>query len=299
MSASTWNFQCYQCMDDFPFNPAPRGRRGGVFTLGPGSRVIGGSNPSSTTLPFTNTITGVCSFFIRSGWTAQDGNPQGIFSIGANTEASPGVYVSLIDTATNPAVRIFIYDGSANTTRHDVKIGDEDGVNWLQDDKWYQVGFSVGSGGITFAMNGTNAPKSTTTTDNAGALNLKSGDERIWTTGPAADNAASHPQTIQTSVYPTVVLGPSIWATAALDFDDSTVRDRVWDSNGDFKNPGENGSLWFSDTYSETIPEFYFVPGVPWPQNGSDTQAFRGEGGGTGSGLMAGNIGGLRKTYES
>jgi hypothetical protein len=80
-----------------------------------------------------------------------------------------------------------------------------------------------------------------------------------------------------------------------LDFSSSAVRARIWDDDGDFKNPGEDGSLWFGDTYAGNQPEYYFVDGSPIIQNGSETDEWSS----STSIAIVGVGAGLRKQYES
>jgi len=288
MSANTWNFPCWQCMDGYPLL-TPRGGHGSVFTLGPGA--VGGT----TTLPFSTTFTGIFSVLIRSGFTDQSGLFQGIFSLGSRANANSAHRIGLNNSSTTPQISLFFYNESSGLTPYDLLLGDEDGTNWLQDDKWYQIGYSANSTAISYAVNGVTTPKMTTIANTPSALALNNGTPRIWTTGPGANANWAQPISVTTE-YPSVVLGPAMWISTSMDFNDSTVRDRIWDSNGDFKNPGEDGSLWLGETYSETTPDFYCVTGTPHIQNGSDTQDWIPEAGG--SSTMQGNLGGLRKQYE-
>ena len=79
------------------------------------------------------------------------------------------------------------------------------------------------------------------------------------------------------------------------------MRNRIWDTDGNFKNPGEDGSLWFSDTYGSATPEFYFLDGSPRKDNGAYNASIpqvwnTSAGGGAGSTTPPG---GLRKQYEA
>jgi len=288
LSSSTWNFPTYQCIDNLSVSSVTRATGGNIFTVGPAH---------STTQPFSDTITGVFSIFIRSGWTNQNNatDQQGIFSIGFSGASTSTLYIVFSLASTNPAVTFFISDGGGSPTRYHFRVGDEDGINWLQDDKWYQIAFSASSSGVSYAVNGSTTPIVITTADVAGDINLDSGNERIWAVGgPTAAWGTNNPTTINSPVWSSLLMGPSCWSTQGLDFSSSAVRARIWDDNGDFKNPGEDGSLWFGDTYAANTPEYYFVDGSPIIQHGSDTQVWTNA---TGIALTGVNAG-LRKQYE-
>lgn len=287
MAQNTWNFACWAPRDHGPDNP-PRQRSGTVFECGIGAQ-------TSTSQPFTESMTSIFSIFIRPGWTSQDDGFQGIFSI-AQIGAFEAVRHAFINSLTSPAVQIRFKDAASNTARYFVNIGDEDGINWLQDSKWYQVAVSVDNSNFTFAMNGSTSPKTSTITNVPGALNIDFGSERIWMTGPTAAWGSQTPLFVNHS-YPTVILGAAAHSTKVLDLSSSTVRDRIWDSNGDFKNPGADGSLWFGDTYGEFTPEYYFANGVPIHQRGSDPVVWVFQPGGLEPSETP--PGGCRKQYES
>lgn len=292
----TWNFPTWQC-NDWPQDPVGRGRKGAVFTLGPGSRASG------TTNPFAQEITGVFSFLIRDGWTDVSGLDQGIISIGnynsGFTSGIIGLWAYLVDSGTTPGIRIQMSSTVSGLGRYASKFGDEDGASWLQTDKWYQVGFSANDSTWTYVINGSTTPKESVIANNPGNIDLNDdlAQSRIWVGGPKCNINFTNPQ-FHTSDYPSMVLGPAAWLNTYTDFSDATVRARIWDANGNFIYPGEDGSLWWGDTYSENRPLFYFPVGVPWDDQGTHGETWRLEGGGTGDDGCWGAVGGLRTHYE-
>lgn len=290
MAQNTWNFPCWTTMDRGPLNP--RGDSGTLWEVGPGG------NESSNTQPFTNSITAIFSFYIRTGWTDISTLFQSFFSIGYSGAADSAFRMDLFSPSTDPQVRIVGYDTAVSTKRYDLRLGDEGGINWLQADKWYQMGVSMDGSEMTFCVNGVTTPKRTIVTDAAGALNMDRNSERIWLHGPQASwGIAANNITEQ---WPSMVMGPAAFGTVALDFNDAAVRARIWDSNGDFINPFENGSGWFNDDYtisSGFMPNYYLTDGSPRYLKGSDTQQWEAVGGGTGNHFHA--PGGLRKQYEA
>ena len=274
----TWNYPCWQCHDDGP--GATRNTHGNVWI--------------QPTQPFTSAITCLFSVLIRDGWTAVNAIYQGIFAIGIpGVPGGDGINIWMQDTDTNPYVGVRSYDNSGAVVRYNYKLGDEDGATWLAGDKWYNIGVSVGSTGLQYVVNGSTTPMVTELTNTPGAINLDTGADRIYMTGPPA----SYGGNIQTAppYMPSMVLGAAAYSSTELDLSSAAVRDRIWDANGDFKNPGENGSLWFGD-YGVDIPEYYFVRGVPIEQNGTDTQSWTT--GWAGSGGAHSVPGGTRKQYE-
>jgi len=298
MSNNTWNFPCYNCCDLY------LGREGGgdagrgaTWAQGPGnSFYIPGQ-----TLPYTESFTAIFSALIRSGgWSARGGSgvPQGVWSMGTQGNTGVGAsYVGLWNVGTqNPLIRYAMY-GSGGVLRYQLDLGDEDvsGTKYLKNDKFYQVGLSCNASGITWAVNGSQSGNSNLSTNNPGALAMDSGTPRIWTTGPGASEGSGDPLFLG-DWWPTVVIGASVYSTQYLDFDSQTVRDRIWDANGDFKNPGEDGSLWFDDTYGAVQPYHYHVDGTPRFDRGTGGQVWtflRG-----GSSADSRRPGGMRKQYE-
>ena len=113
-------------------------------------------------------------------------------------------------------------------------------------------------------------------------------------TGPPASYGGS---LIFVSTYmPSIVMGAAAYSTTALDLSNQEVLDRIFDNNGDFKNAGENGSLWFGD-YDSNKPAYYFPHGVPIIQNGTDTQPWLTQW--ANSGGFASVLGGKKKQYTS
>ena len=82
-------------------------------------------------------------------------------------------------------------------------------------------------------------------------------------------------------------------STEKLDFSDAATKARIWDTNGDFKNPGEDGSLYFSDTYGSVQPEIYLLDGSGRYDNGSVGYVWVGPGSGASDQIP----GGLKKQY--
>ena len=266
-----------------------------VWAIGP--EVAGGFQP------FTNTITGIFSFFLRSGWSdVSETLVQNLTSISGINAASWGFYIAL----NGNILEIYSHDASAGLARHQVQLGDEDGVNWIQPDKWYQVGFSISASAFTYAINGSTTPYVNVVSAVNGDLNLDSGNDRWWWLGGRKANS-----TLQTFVggeqaliedgWPTFVVGAAAWSTTYIDWSDTTARGRVFDTDGNFKNPGENGSLWFDDDYDSVVPEFYFLDGSPRRDNGTYNASIP-QSWGTASGGATGSVtapGGLRKQYEN
>ena len=257
--------------------------------------------PEIVTLqPFTNTITGIFSFFLRSGWSdVSETLIQNFTSIGGAGAASWGFYVAL----NGAKLEIYSHDVTAGLARHQVQLGDEDGVSWIQPDKWYQIGFSISASAFTYVINGSTTPYVNVVSAVNGNLNLAAGTDRWWLHNGVkanAPNLTSQQITIP-SGWPTFIVGAAAWSTTYIDWSDATARGRVFDTDGNFKNPGENGSLWFDDDYDSVVPEFYFLDGSPRRDNGtynaSIPQAWAYSAGG-GAGSIT-SPGGLRKQYEN
>jgi len=285
MAIDTWNFPCWQTADAGP-NATPRNNIGMAWIVGPAH---------VTTQPFTNTITCIFSLLMRTGWTSMDGGAQGIFSIGQQGGASAAFHLQLTRSSTDPELTILAWDVPGGLQRYNIGLGDEDGTSWLSADKWYQFAISINPTGIVYAVNGSETAKAVETTKIPGNINVDNGNDRVWVHAPSAAWGVSEPSLINTN-WPSVILGASAWSTAYLNLSSQSVRNRIWDSNGDFKNPGQNGSLWFGDAYGADVPEYYFLDGSPRFQRGSDTQLWANGGGGHGANDNA--PGGLRKQYE-
>jgi hypothetical protein len=175
-----------------------------------------------------------------------------------------------------------------------VSLGDEDGSNDIQDDKWYQMAISMSGSQLQYAVNGSTTPTVTITADTPSTPVLST--DRIFLHGGTA-TANSDPSGFTTQ-WPSLLFGPMAMYTTAIDLTSSTVRDRIWDANGDFKNPGEDGSLWFGDTYGDVQPEYYFINGAPVWQKGTNTVVWAARDGGSSGGNGNTMPGGLRKQYE-
>ena len=285
MATDTFNFPCWATSDKGPDN-LPRGDAGMVFETGPGAF------RAPAPMPFTESITYVFSFLARSGWTANGSLLQYIASMGLTGIDFIRLYV-IMDAGGDPQLRLVVNDGDATTIRYQIQLGDEDGSNWLSFDKWYQVVLTWDSSGIDWAVNGSLTPKFNVTTNTPGALNMDFDVPRIWLYG--GPTSATHNPDLLASGWPSFVAGVGAMRDVTIDLTDSAVMDRIYDSNGDFKNPGENGSLWFGDTYDATVPESYFMDGSARFSDGDGTMAW---GSDEGASEWVGHPGGLRKQYE-
>jgi len=285
MSNNTWNFPCWQCKDEFPAT-GTAGQHGNYWL--PGS--LGSDHV------FTTDITCLFSFLAREGWTADTGIAQFIMSIGSsNINAVDWLSFYVVNTA--GVIKFHISSGNFTTStyRYQFILGDENGTGWMTYDKWYQIGIVMNDSGISFVVNGSTTPTQTITTNNPSTLPLWSPSTgRLILTGPSAIDG--RPLYAAVPYQPSVVLGAAAYAARSIDLTDSVVRNRIWDTDGNFKNPGEDGSLWFSDTYGNSGPEYYFADGTPRRQNGTNTQLWNT--GWVSSGGYCSVPGGLRKQYE-
>lgn len=287
MSLNTWNFQTHLCRDDGPAS-SPRADTGAGYLLnGP--------------LPFTNAITGIFSFYIDSNYTAQGGETQYITSIGRSggSPAHMGWWV-VIDSGGDSKLWCRFNDGSAAADRYFFSFGDDDGTSWLQFDKWYQVAFAASSTGFTIKINGSD-PKTATTTNSPGSLNLDFSTERWWHLAPSAAWGFASANSVAVQ-WPSLLVGPSAWDASALDLTSQSVLDRIFDSEGNLKHPGENGSLWFNDSYqtsTSSAPDEYMPNGTPM-HGGLGLHSFSNnwEGNAHSSSTANSVPGGLRKAYE-
>lgn len=286
MARNTWNFPYWQ-MQDNGNSSSPRGSVGMFWEI---------FTPAPKTQPFSTSITGIFGFFMKTGFSDVSNTlDQGIFSIGQASQPASGIEVKLTLQGGNYGVQISSYDIIANETRYDFLIGG-DASNWLVADKWYQMGYSLNDSRLSFAMNGDDGVINVVTVDAPGDPNLdQAASDRVWVhAGDGAHNAFTSGQMIfHTTGWGSMAMSPAAYSTVPLSFSDQTVIDRIWDENGDFKNPGQNGSLWFGDTYGDVIPNYYFANGSPVNQLGSDTQIFTAnDGGSSGNSSVPG---GLRK----
>ena len=278
MSKDTWNFPTWHTTDGGPF--VARQNRGMIF--------------EADVHPFTENMTYVFSFFGRSGWTAHNGVNQTLFFIGKINNVKH-LLVSVNMTSTGDSKILFqLWDGTSGAVRYDIELGDEDGSSWLKWDKFYEVAFAFDGSGIKWAVNGSNTPKSVTNTNTPGTLNLEDGVDYLWMYGgPIHDVSSNNPKQVDAN-WPSLVMGPGAMSTTVLDLDDKTVRDRIWDANGDFIHPFEDGSGWFG-AYQADIPESYFEDGSA-RFNTFGTMTWHSEEGGGAE--FVGHPGGLRKQYE-
>jgi len=283
MSADTWNFQTWFCRDQGP-GVSPRAWIGSGFKFG----------STDLPLPFTNSITGIFSFFLRTNFVASGGETMFLTSIGKRS-ASPafaamGIFLNIF-TSGNSTLALQFYDHGNSVLRYDYRIGDEDGV-WLKMLKWYQVVFTADSSSLRISVNGKLNPIITAITHVPGPLNIDQGTERWWHLSPSAARNGITPVNTNNQ-WPSFIVGPSAWHTGTLDLTDQNVLDQIFDSDGDFRNPGQNGKLWWGAD-GLTAPLFYFVDGGVRFQQGSDSTAWIGHS----SGGATSCPGGLRKEYE-
>lgn len=292
MSKDTWDFQCWQDRDLGP--GAARGEDGCSFSV------------SGQALPFSNALSGVISFYILGGYTYTISDPasqpaQWLHSISYRT-AGTNNDAFMIKVFNEPSgtgyVQFRFYDDSAGVLRYQYNIGDEDGINGLQENKFYQVAFSADATSFQYVMNGSTTPLIVgTPTSNPGALNISLNTERWWFSG-GASSGFFDPHDIS-SGYSSLLRGPAAFEGSALDLSDAAVRDRIFDAEGNLKHPGENGSLWWNDDYTDTAgfkPDVYLPDGAGRLEKGSAGLTFVVENG-SGSG-MSDVPGGLRKFYE-
>ena len=251
--------------------------------------------------PFTDTITGIFSFFLRFGWSDTAGTISQIFtSIGNNSGTKNGLIIYLGAISGEYKLIIETNDASAGTARHEVYLGDDNGTDWIQFDKWYQVGFSISPSGFSYAVNGTTSPTATVISSSNGNLNLSGSSRIMHLSGAAANSALNSANLLLANAnWPTFVVGASAWSSTYIDWTNATARGLVFDADGNFNNPGENGSLWFG-AYDAIVPEFYFADGSPRTDNGFHNATIpqnwaASSGGGAGSRTAPG---GLRKQYE-
>ena len=285
MSKDTWNFPTFQCRDGGP--------GGGRSSAGQGilSATTGFyANP----LPFSDSITGIFSFFIDSTYTADGGEPQFINSIGVYASFTAWMSVYLVhNSAGNSVLDMWFYDGDAAATRYLYNFGDDDGVSWLQADKWYQVAFSANSGNLVCRING-QTPTTNVITNVPGPLNLGLGDEQWSCLAPSAAYGQGWP--VIGEYWPSFIAGPAAYEASYLDLTSQANLDRIFDADGNFKNPGQNGSWWFNDSYTTSSffkPDVYFPDGGGRLENGSFPITFY-----TVGDDLPPRPGGLRKFYE-
>ena len=282
MSNLTWNFPCWQHRDRGP--DFTRCSGGMLSECGPGAQT-----PAAQ--PFVNDITLIFSFLFRSGWS-DFLLPQGLFGLGIPglfTE-NPPLSLGILDVGGGDMVlRTISRDTDANVERYNIELGDEDGTNWITEDKWFQVGISFNATKFSYCVNGSTTPKANKVIDAPGTPNFGAGSERL-VIGQAAANGAASPLLI-TSSWPTCVVGTAALHNTALDFDSTAVRDRIWDAAGDFKNCGEDGSLWFGNVG----PSIFLPDGSARFATGSFPVTWIAR---NGPGVLVTVPGGFKKQYE-
>jgi hypothetical protein len=265
-----FNFPCYQVLDQATIAPeVPRAGIGGIYMIGP-EYGIGGSQP------FATQMTMLFSFIIRRYWTARQGVTHGILSIGSNGSADAAINLSVNSNLASPnrqALRLTAYNADSATYRYDIFLGDENGTDWLLTNKLYCVGISVSSTGMSYCVNGVTNPTRIINTNNPGALAINAGSDRVWVHGYNAQRTGrSFEESLQHGGQcPSLIFGAAAYDSSELDFNSQTVRDRIWDAEGYFKNPGEDMSLWFGDVYGANEPSLALLDGSPRVQSGSAT----------------------------
>lgn len=282
MTADTWNYPTWQSRDKGP--GSTRADAGAGFVYGTG-------NP---TLPFTNSMTGIFSFFLRQNFVADSNELQFLTSIG-HQSASVAAALQIALRVNDPGdskLTIAFYDEVNSLYRYNYTIGDEDGTSWLKFGKFYEVVFAADTTGFRYAINGSVSSKVTVVAHVPGALNMREGTERWWHLSPTAAYAVATPVSVLEH-WPSFIVGPSAWHTGTLDLTDQNVLDQIFDSNGDLKNPGQNGKLWWGAD-GLTSPLFYFVDGGLRFQQGTDSVAWRGQANNSTS-----CPGGMKKEYEA
>jgi hypothetical protein len=303
---TTWNF------------PVEMKRDGGLIPPG-FDRTTGGMGWGATGVPPNGPLTIIFPFLFRSqvaapeSYTADvaiDSFPAGgtataqyFTSIGKNGDTQSELVVYMVYDSAGGAgsfLRFYSYNNAGANVRYAYKLGDENGTDWLQGDKWYQVVLVYEATGFTYAINGSTTPTVTFTDNTPGAIDFA--NRRWWHNTPDARNTVSHPAQLPTGQsWPSFYVGPTAFYYGAIDVTDAATMARIYDSNGDFKNPGENGSGWFGD-YDDTnttpalggnTPNVYFVNGAPNPDNGSQSLTWT-----VLFDAYTSAPGGLRKQYE-
>lgn len=303
MAATTWNFPTWQQVDDLHKDTVdsqyPIGNRddGGTgFTTGTTHGITTQFTVAFAILarsfedsPLSHTL--IDSYDVEGG----DGNNY-LITLGRQAQWAD-FYCGIHLSATAASNYVFIGSRSAaGTDRWVYHLGDEDGASWVTKDKWFQVVVSCTSGGdVDWAVNGSLTPQSTEVAAPTGVDFPDLGNRRLWLHAPLASANYTDVQTVLTTPWPSAVVGPVMIHNVALDLTDSAVLGRFYDADGNFKNPGENGSLWLSSTYG-TAPTIFLPNGCPtFDKGGTATwaalaSAITNEGGG---------VGGLRKQYEN
>lgn len=307
MAATTYNFPCWQTIDDI--------WKASVDSEYPiGDRDDAGLGFSTTTHGLTTEFTTAFAVLMRSWddapWshtrdndydkTAYDDNHL-IWSIATQNQGWTDFFFAVQNSEASAADRfiaLYSAEGTGPTIRWNYKLGDENGASWCSLNKWYQVVVSVTSAGaVDWAVNGSLTPTSTEVNAPTGTSVATLASKRIWMYGPYAAVNYSGLDATLSGPWPSIVAGPLMIHNTALDLTDSATLARFYDANGDFRNPGENGSLWLSGTYS-TAPTIFLPNGCPTFDKGSQSATwasiFNALGANSG-GIHAG----LRKDHES
>ena len=304
MASETWNFSCDWRVglgeDEGGFGPGATGTHARI------------SNGASGYLnPFTDAITVIFAFRIRSkidgNGTSDAGESQSLIAIGDyNTAAGSfesgrnhGFLIQLFHRRSGVGsgtseLQVFASDRTGlNPTRHNAIYGDEDGSSWLQMDKWYQMAISASASGVQVALNGSTTLTNTVTTSAPGNLNLQANDQLLLNSLATGNLAWPINNLGGQFGHRSFITGPVLFDDAAIDLSDAATLARIYDADGNFKNPGQNGSLWLGDAYDDRVPLIYLPDG--WIRRDF------GRGGYTyneNSDNNDGEYGGLRKDYE-
>jgi len=291
----TWPFSTWQTGDVSNGTQPPDNTRGIALQWGP-DVTLPAVHPSATVQPFTDRLLLIGSFLLRNGWSNTTTGGHGMFSIGVR--ANDLLAWAVIGGGAS-ARRLQLFASRGSTT-YDIRLGDEDGSSWLQVDKWYQYGVMMTGTEITYAINGTTTPKLTIATNSPKALILNPGNESVTYQSPNANAGDNYDpiSAMPSSNYPSLLFGPClIDSETTLNFNDTATRDRIWDTDGNFKFPGKNGSLWLGDSYNDVRPDYYFANGSAWHNYGTyndgDIALFSANGS-----QFTGHPGGFRGQYE-
>lgn len=291
MAATTWNFPCHQTTDWGPdgLPTVARCQYGHSYA----------TNPYSAPHPFSTQFTAIFAVLFRTGWSHDNSNyaaGQPVQSVATinGVPAATGDHIAIYFNQ-YPMHLVFDIGRAGVGLRHRLELGDEDGVNWIQMDKWYQVGLSWNTSGISWCVNGTTSPTMVADPfNNPGTVPglLQPGgytnDEKFTIYQVAKRN--TNPSHFFTGWgWPTYVAGPFAFSDLYLDFNSQSVRDNIWDANGDFIYPGANGLDWWGGL---AVPEYYLHDGTI-AEGQFHTGLF-----GDASGGTPRLQGGLRKDYE-
>ncbi len=298
---SEWNFPCYNPMDILNATAVSTGRD----DAGGGFECTGHGITTEMTVVFPILIrsqeAAPFSYTKDAGYDAHNTDEQLLLSIGTKNDSNtPEVTIGLVynsDTGVN-----YIYlnslDSTDGSTRWTYHIGDEDGSSWLSADKWYQVVVTISAdGSVDWAVNGSLTPKSTEVAAPSGDPMRDMSAMRIWFYGPYA-SVNFDANSIVTFPWSSFITGTLAVRSSDIDLTSAAVMDRIYDSNNDFKPAGEDGSLWFGDTYGASTPNLFLLDGSPVFDNGNASATWAPLVH-TGATDLGGAPGGYKKEYDT